>query len=163
MALYSGYWPDWSILAICQLSRDVIGYEDSSNYFWNDSWVQTFHSYTEQLVKIALSTLLRLCKWASVDERCLSQRVRGWNGYTSTPPPPSPLPHRCHRSTFMLTNDFKWSEWMKRFCNKLLFTINCHYYQKNNTPDIITIPTINLHYKNRGWIPAYSGMLVPAS
>ena len=28
---------------------------------------------------------------------------------------------------------------------------------------IITIPTINLHYKNRGWIPAYSGMLVPAS
>jgi len=34
------------LLAICQLSRDVIGYEDSSNYFWNDSWVQTFHSYS---------------------------------------------------------------------------------------------------------------------
>ena len=34
------------LLAVCQLSRDIIGYEDSTNYFWNDSWFQTFHSYT---------------------------------------------------------------------------------------------------------------------
>ena len=45
--------------------------------------------YLQQLVKIALSTLLRLCKGASVYETCLSCRVRGYNGYTSTPPLPS--------------------------------------------------------------------------
>ena len=32
----------------------------------------------------------------------------------NSPPPPCLLSHRCHRSTFMLTNDFKWSEYMKK-------------------------------------------------
>ena len=148
------------LLVVCQLSCDVIGYEDLSNYFWNDSWIQTFHSYTKQLVKIALSTLLRLCKWASVYERCLSCRVRGCNGCTLTPPSSSPPPHRLRRSAFMLTNNFKRSELMKKISQHISFLtslcvvnyyssilFNCHYYTKKYTR-YNTIPTINLHYKN---------------
>ena len=107
---------------IGQLRRDVIGclsVKPWCHWLWRLvklllKWL--LGSNLSQLYlaacEIALSTLLRLCKWASVDERCLSQRVRGCNEYTSTPP--SPPPHRCHRSTIMLTNDFKWSDWMKK-------------------------------------------------
>ena len=84
---------------IGQLRRDVIGclsVKPWCHWLWRLvklllKWL--LGSNLSQLYlatcEIALSTLLRLRKWASVDERYLSQRVRGWNGYISTPPLPS--------------------------------------------------------------------------
>ena len=115
-------------------------------------------------MKIALSTLLRLCKWASVYERCLSCRVRRCNGYVlapTTPPPPIPSTPQAPEVRFVVDQRFQ-TKWMNEknittyfilnltdcvvnYCSSILF--NCHYYQKKYTRDN-TIPTINLNYKN---------------
>ena len=173
MVLYSGYWPDWSILAVCQLSRDVIGYEHSSDYFWNDSCLgsnlsQLYLAACENSTVNTFKTLqVSSCRWeVSVSKGKGMEWV-----HFNFPPPLLPTdatgPLLCWP---IISNEV--NEW-KKYCfilNSTDCVINyCLLLTAITTKNIIhqiyiiAIPTINLHYKNRGWIPAYSGMLVPAS
>ena len=92
------------------------------------------------------TTLLRLCKWASVYERCLSCRVRRCNRYVlapTTPPPPIPSTPQAPEVRFVVDQRFQ-TKWMNEknittyfilnftdcvvnYCSSILF--NCHYYQ----------------------------------
>ena len=109
---------------IGQLRRDVIGrlsVKPWCHWLWRLDklllkWLlvsnlsQLYLAACENSIINTFKTLqVSFCRWeVSVSKG----KGMEWVHFNS--PPPSPLLHICHRSTFMLINDFKWSEWMKK-------------------------------------------------
>ena len=109
---------------IGQLRRDVIGrlsVKPWCHWLWRLlklllKWLlgsnlsQLYLAACENSTINTFKTLqVSFCWW---EVSVLKDKGMEWVHFNS--PPPSPPPHRCHRSTFMLTNDFKWSEWIKK-------------------------------------------------